>query len=298
MNFFIVVPFSLYVAFAVLAVFNVITGVFVESALKSAKKGTEQVLVNNMHQLFQEEDGSYNRTTMSFSIFMQNLETQEMKDYFEAIDVDPSDAAGVFRLIDADGSGAVTAEEFFNGSLALSGLARALDMEILKQDTNQLASCVTRGFQIMTQAIVNIQEMTSSKCTPGHVPKHVPSRKGLRKTMCRTRFKHNTETALPTSKEHRRKTQVRRSEKSRKQELETSRGHVEGTPFKGPIGTGNKVAGFISASNSTYSALNPQWVLQGFMHPPTENGALSNTHEKSRRTETIPLRIRNLTDKE
>jgi len=154
------VPFCLYVAFAVLALFNVITGVFVESVLQSTKKDIEQVLLNNMHTLFREKDGSYNRSKMSYDVFMQNLETQEMMDYLEAIDVNPSDATTVFHLIDTDGSGNVTPDEFFKGSLNLSGSARALDMAIVKQDTFQLAACTEKGFNILTTAICNIEDLT------------------------------------------------------------------------------------------------------------------------------------------
>merc|ERR1719350_1130024 len=48
--------FLLYIAFAVLAMLNVITGVFVETTLKNAKADSDFLIVNNVRQLFGRRD--------------------------------------------------------------------------------------------------------------------------------------------------------------------------------------------------------------------------------------------------
>jgi len=49
---FMIVPFLVYIAFTMMILMNVITGVFVESALKNTKKDQELVLIKNTRQLF------------------------------------------------------------------------------------------------------------------------------------------------------------------------------------------------------------------------------------------------------
>jgi len=48
--------FSFYIAFAVLALLNVVTGVFVESAMESAKNDEDMAMVDRLRQAFQETD--------------------------------------------------------------------------------------------------------------------------------------------------------------------------------------------------------------------------------------------------
>lgn len=126
------VLFSLYIAFAVLALLNVITGVFVESALLHAKADKDQFILNNVRELFRDMgDGNLHDAEMTWDAFNSKLCRPEMKTYFEAIDLDPSEARGLFRLLDLDGSGTVNAEEFLNGCLRLRGPAKALDLSLI-----------------------------------------------------------------------------------------------------------------------------------------------------------------------
>merc|ERR1719401_2990123 len=56
-----------------------------------------------------------------------------MVEYFRSINVDTSEAQGLFELIDVDGSGTVDANEIVQGCLRLKGTARALDVALLMQ---------------------------------------------------------------------------------------------------------------------------------------------------------------------
>jgi len=61
-----------------------------------------------------------------------------MREYFKAIDVDPSEAKGLFRLLDIDSSDALDAEEFLGGCLRLRGPAKALDVALLMHEVKNL----------------------------------------------------------------------------------------------------------------------------------------------------------------
>eukprot|EP00443_Scrippsiella_acuminata_P112751 CAMPEP_0115602714 /NCGR_PEP_ID=MMETSP0272-20121206/16054_1 /TAXON_ID=71861 /ORGANISM="Scrippsiella trochoidea, Strain CCMP3099" /LENGTH=710 /DNA_ID=CAMNT_0003038213 /DNA_START=33 /DNA_END=2164 /DNA_ORIENTATION=- len=130
--------FSLYIAFSLLAMLNVATGVFVDSVLKSQQADRDLFMVNNARELFQGLEGGIN-SSMSWEVFQSKLECPQMNEFFKAIDVDPSDAQSIFDLLDWDASGAVTAEEFLNAALRLRGNARSLDVALLMRELRRIS---------------------------------------------------------------------------------------------------------------------------------------------------------------
>lgn len=130
--------FCMYIAFTILAVMNVVTGVFVESALISAKNDQEVFLVNSMREFFMEAKGS-EVGELSWDDFNRCLDTEQMKHFFKVIDVDTSEAHGIFRLLDLDKSGGVELEEFVSGCHRLRGNAKALDLAVLIYEIRRMA---------------------------------------------------------------------------------------------------------------------------------------------------------------
>lgn len=130
--------FSWFIAFSVLAMLNVVTGVFVESVLLSARADKDQFLVNNVREIFQTVDGGIKEGCMNLDQFLQKLHTPQMQEFLKGIDVDPSDAKGLFRLLDVDDSGVVEADEFLSGCLRLRGPAKALDAALIIQEVRGL----------------------------------------------------------------------------------------------------------------------------------------------------------------
>jgi hypothetical protein len=142
--------FCFYIAFSVLAVMNVVTGVFVESALLSARADQDIFMVNNLRDLFEsvaidknmdrESSGKPTDLSMTWEDFINRINTVQMQDYFKSIDVDPSDARGIFTLLDQDNSGCITFEEFVSGCCRLRGGAKALDIHILLHELRRFSS--------------------------------------------------------------------------------------------------------------------------------------------------------------
>merc|ERR1712183_1207456 len=70
----------------------------------------------------------------NWHMFEGLLDTSQMKEAFKAINVDPSEAKGLFKLLDMNNSGVVDAEEFLCGCMKLRGPAKALDLAILSRE--------------------------------------------------------------------------------------------------------------------------------------------------------------------
>lgn len=128
----LVLPVCAYVAFAVLALLNIITGVFVENSMKSAKKDDDMLLLTQSRHLFLDhcnDDGE-----ISWETFQDSLENPMMQNYFRAVDLSIDEAQLLFTLIDIDESGSLTPDEFVNGCLRLRGNSRALDLAVLMRE--------------------------------------------------------------------------------------------------------------------------------------------------------------------
>jgi len=161
-----VVLFTLYIAFTVLAMLNVVTGVFIESVMKNAAAEKEQHTINHLTGLFSKCDVSQDGE-ITWQEFERQLETKEMKEFFRTIDVDISNARSLFDLLDIDESGSVNAEEFMDGCLRIWAPSKGLDFHMIRRDVNRLGGLIriTRGLanQGPRKPMPPQQEVTVSK---------------------------------------------------------------------------------------------------------------------------------------
>lgn len=122
--------FCFYVCFTYLYIMNIITGVFVETAMEEAQEISEGNIVNELRDLFSlEDDNSDGRLT--WSEFEGHLEQKQMRRTFQALDLDVREAENLFTLLDMDGSGWVSYDEFVTGCLRLRGTAKSIDVGTL-----------------------------------------------------------------------------------------------------------------------------------------------------------------------
>merc|ERR1712183_581323 len=107
----------------------------------SARHDRDIYMVNSVRSLFLRAkiDMTGNLTWDEFETL---LNSPEMEEYFKTIDVDISEAHGIFELLDIDGSGTLTAEEFISGCMRLNGNAKALDLMVLMDQVKGLESSI------------------------------------------------------------------------------------------------------------------------------------------------------------
>lgn len=65
---------------------------------------------------------------ITFEEFCIQLENPWVQAFLSGLDIDITDARIVFTLLDVDGSGGLTVEEFVDGALKLKGPAKGIDM--------------------------------------------------------------------------------------------------------------------------------------------------------------------------
>lgn len=96
--------FAVYIAFAALAMLNVITGVFVESAMASAREENTVTVVSRMREIVEQmninESGQ-----MTWEQFEGQLDNPVMEAYFKSIDLSVTEARSLFLLLDIDDQG-------------------------------------------------------------------------------------------------------------------------------------------------------------------------------------------------
>eukprot|EP00929_Paragymnodinium_shiwhaense_P024892 TRINITY_DN15193_c0_g1_i1.p1 TRINITY_DN15193_c0_g1~~TRINITY_DN15193_c0_g1_i1.p1 ORF type:complete len:709 (-),score=183.55 TRINITY_DN15193_c0_g1_i1:1254-3380(-) len=139
--------FMFYVAFCTVGLLNVVTGIFVDSAVctrtedevvagynEDLKRTTEEI-----RRIFEEADADESGT-LSFKELCIHLQEPRVRAYFAGLDIDPSEARTIFTLLDTDGSGELTFEELLSGTMKLKGKARSIDMISLMYDSARNAA--------------------------------------------------------------------------------------------------------------------------------------------------------------
>lgn len=138
--------FLVYVSLALFGVMNVVTSVFVESAVLSAqhskdlimeaKQSERDIAMGHMRQVFHQidEDGSGEITAPEMEVFLQD---PSLRKYVEALEINAENARMLFRLLDKDGSKKVDIEEFCEGCMRLQGDAKSFDIHMIMFQNKQ-----------------------------------------------------------------------------------------------------------------------------------------------------------------
>jgi len=136
--------FLFYVSVLTVGVLNVVTGIFVDSAVCTR---TEDEVVKNwkddmdrtawqIKKIFMSADSDHSGTVTLMELMTQ-LQNPWVSAYFAGLDIDPNEAKIIFTLMDTDNDGAVSIEEFIDGTLKLKGHAKSVDMIAMMYDQAQ-----------------------------------------------------------------------------------------------------------------------------------------------------------------
>jgi len=129
--------YSLYIAFCFLSLLNIITGVYVDSAMKIGRQDKDNYLISYLRHMFSKLDVDHSGE-ISWLELEHNWEHGEFEELLNSIGLDVSEAQNVFKLLDLNGTGSINAEEFLAGCIRLRSDAKALDMMVLMRETRRM----------------------------------------------------------------------------------------------------------------------------------------------------------------
>mmetsp|Transcript_77585 Transcript_77585/g.179896 ORF Transcript_77585/g.179896 Transcript_77585/m.179896 type:complete len:545 (-) Transcript_77585:202-1836(-) len=129
----LVIVYRCIVSFAVL---NVIRAVFIQQTLKVAERDRDLLIRSKasadkqqrkeLQHLFDEITGETD--TLKLERWKEEAGKSSLKEWMLALDIGHGDVESVFNLMDSDGNGELTAEEFIKAATKLRGHARAIDL--------------------------------------------------------------------------------------------------------------------------------------------------------------------------
>jgi hypothetical protein len=144
--------FLAFITFAILALLNVVTAVFVEAAMQVSQNDKELVVleemesksegIHMMQQVFEELDTN-DSGALSLEEFEKHIEDEKLTAFLASFDLDVSQVRTLFTLLDVDRTGEVDLDEFVSGCLRLKGGAKSLDMAILKYQVEWILHNIT-----------------------------------------------------------------------------------------------------------------------------------------------------------
>merc|ERR1712137_899684 len=140
--------FALYIVFVTLGVLNIVTGFFVGGTIEASTTAKDEILrraqenkavmVELMGELFHRMDDDASGM-LSWEELENHLYDDELQEYFLVLEMHPSEAKDLFRILDINGSDQVNIDDFTNGILKFMGTPRNLD----------ICACLFQGKRIM-----------------------------------------------------------------------------------------------------------------------------------------------------
>jgi len=139
--------FLMYIFFTLFSVLNIVTGVFVDSAIQAAqqdrhvlvenkrniKKKTTEHLLSILEEIDVDRTGVLDRQELE-----QAMGHDHVKSYFAALEIDTSDISQLVDLLDNDSDGTIDISEFVEGLLRLKGEAKSFDVHMMMMQNRQV----------------------------------------------------------------------------------------------------------------------------------------------------------------
>ncbi|CAE7378844.1 unnamed protein product, partial [Symbiodinium pilosum] len=109
--------FNFYIAFCVVGLFNVVTGVFVDSAVCTRTEDEiVQGYLDEMRSMTESIKGFLKKAdkdasgTLTYEEFQAHMANPVVKAYFSGLDIDPDETKIIFTLLDSDCNGDIDIE--------------------------------------------------------------------------------------------------------------------------------------------------------------------------------------------
>ncbi|CAE7040778.1 Cacna1h [Symbiodinium natans] len=166
------VPFCMYISFMAFALLNILTGIFVDSALENAQEEKRRYLLQEVGLLFREAE----KEQITWPDFQAQLRNPHMQQLFAALDVDEEDASELFHMLDASHDGFIQSDDFLNGCLRLDGPAKAIDLAAFIEESRKVNRTFLEHAKFVSQTLCWLVHTTEAAQhhSVSHTPKEPP----------------------------------------------------------------------------------------------------------------------------
>lgn len=164
--------FVIFISISFFGVLNIVTSVFVESAMQTTRRYRDLMLQDSFHQqniyvkhlkeIFSviDTDDSGTINLLELKEFIMN-EQPQLRDYFDALELNATNLHALFRLLDHDGSGSIDINEFCDGCMRLKGEARSFDLNCVLYENRRLHRHLTQHIKKTDDALHSIALSTA-----------------------------------------------------------------------------------------------------------------------------------------
>eukprot|EP00746_Dinoflagellata_sp_MGD_P026552 gnl/MRDRNA2_/MRDRNA2_162593_c0_seq1.p1 gnl/MRDRNA2_/MRDRNA2_162593_c0~~gnl/MRDRNA2_/MRDRNA2_162593_c0_seq1.p1 ORF type:complete len:361 (+),score=63.22 gnl/MRDRNA2_/MRDRNA2_162593_c0_seq1:50-1084(+) len=167
--------FASYIAVTGIAIMNIVTGIFVDNAIKKHLQDKDMVIhdelaregsyMNEVKKMFEEADHDHSGE-LTWAEFEVYLEDDRVKAYFNSLEIHHSAARGLFKLLDSNENGRVSCEEFVMGCARLKGGARGVDVATLlyenKKLLHELSKFISNCMSELKEIVVQEEKVNTS----------------------------------------------------------------------------------------------------------------------------------------
>jgi hypothetical protein len=136
------------------AIIGVINGVFIQETFKVAstddnlmiyqKERAVRLHNQKMRRLFHAADETGDGL-LDLEEFSNAMSDKDVKTWMASMELDVSDAASVFALVDKDGDARLTPEELVQGVALLKGAARSIDLHMLRREVESIRDLIAKS---------------------------------------------------------------------------------------------------------------------------------------------------------
>eukprot|EP00434_Breviolum_minutum_P032179 symbB.v1.2.028460.t1/scaffold3020.1/size65267/3 len=148
-----VISLLVYITITIFAVLNVVTGVFCNTAIESARAHKDIAIMKQMHkheaqvqslrEIFNEIDNGHT-SVVSLKQLKEALQSKKLASFMHSMDISTQDIWTLFMVIDANGDGQVTLDEFVFGCMQLQGPAKGLQMARMSYENTMMREEIKR----------------------------------------------------------------------------------------------------------------------------------------------------------
>eukprot|EP00928_Gymnodinium_smaydae_P029410 TRINITY_DN2215_c2_g1_i2.p1 TRINITY_DN2215_c2_g1~~TRINITY_DN2215_c2_g1_i2.p1 ORF type:complete len:628 (+),score=138.84 TRINITY_DN2215_c2_g1_i2:154-2037(+) len=163
-----VLLFVLYMSFALFALTNVVIGIFVEAALRTADDDKKNMIMQGMFDFFlqADDDGS---GTISWEEYRNHLHNPQLQSFLRAVDIDDEEALKLFHLLDVEELGEISPEDMVSGCLRLHGSAKAIEMAVLMNNHDAFSRRMIAHAEMVEEAL-GVQKEAADPSKPEEDP--------------------------------------------------------------------------------------------------------------------------------